>query len=44
MLVVDTSGLLAALFPDRHKEWARILTEIEGRSSFLCLCWRNSTI
>ena len=32
MIVVDTSGLLAALFPDqrRHAECARILTEMEG--------------
>ena len=32
MIVVDTSGLLAALFPDqrRHTECARILTEMEG--------------
>ena len=32
MIVVDTSGLLAALFPDqrRHVECARILTEREG--------------
>ena len=32
MIVVDTSGLLAALFPDqrRHAECARILTEREG--------------
>ena len=32
MVVVDTSGLLAALFPDqqRHAECARILTEMEG--------------
>ena len=32
MIVVDTSGLLAALFPDqrRHRECARILTEMEG--------------
>ncbi len=32
MIVVDTSGLLAALFPDQrhHAECARILTEREG--------------
>lgn len=32
MLVVDTSGLLAALFPDqgRHAECPRILTGMEG--------------
>lgn len=32
MIVVDTSGLLAALFPDqrRHAECARVLTEREG--------------
>ena len=32
MIVVDTSGLLAALFPDqrRHAECARVLTEMEG--------------
>lgn len=32
MIVVDTSGLLAALFPDqrRHAECARILAEREG--------------
>ena len=32
MIVVDTSGLLAALFPDQrcHAECARILTEMEG--------------
>ena len=32
MVVVDTSGLLAALFPDqrRHAACARVLTEMEG--------------
>lgn len=32
MIVVDTSGLLSALFPDQrhHAECARILTEMEG--------------
>ena len=32
MIVVDTSGVLAALFPDqrRHAECARVLTEMEG--------------
>ena len=32
MIVVDTSGLLAALFPDQrhHAECARVLTEMEG--------------
>ena len=32
MIVVDTSGLLAALFPDqrRHAECARVLNETEG--------------
>ncbi len=32
MIIVDTSGLLAALFPDqrRHEEAARVLLEMEG--------------
>lgn len=32
MIIVDTSGLLAALFPDqrRHKEAASVLLEMEG--------------
>ena len=32
MIVVDTSGLLAALFPDqrRHAECARVLTGTDG--------------
>ncbi len=32
MIVVDTSGLLAALFPDQrhHTECARVLTEMDG--------------
>ena len=32
MVVVDTSGLLAALFPDqrRHAECARVLTDMDG--------------